>query len=158
MNTVAYKNLNQRCTNPNNPMYKRYGAKGVKLLLTYEQFAEIYDQTDHCESCGVKFGDNNRKKDGKTVARIDRGGHYEDGNVKIVCRVCSNGKPSKRSKTNAKTHAQVVKFPKLYQKSDGGYYFTFKSRQYYAGSTLDRAHAKLLAPTKKRAMLPMKAV
>ena len=102
MNLVAFKNINQRCTNPKNPMFKAYGAKGVKVLLDYEDFKAIYDRTDRCESCGTKFGDNNRKRDGKTVARIDRRGNYEDGNVKIVCRGCSNGKPAKTSKTRGK--------------------------------------------------------
>ena len=37
----------------------------------------------------------------------------------------------------------MVDFPKRYQKSDGCYYFTFKTKQYYVGSTLDRAQVKL---------------
>jgi hypothetical protein len=36
-----------------------------------------------------------------------------------------------------------MKAPRLYQKKDGAYYFTFNSKQHYAGKTLERAERKL---------------
>lgn len=37
-----YTNAKQRCTNPKNPSYKYYGAKGAKFELTLEQVKELY--------------------------------------------------------------------------------------------------------------------
>ena len=108
---------------------REYGEKGVQLLLTYEEFKEIYDRTDRCESCGTKFGSNNRKSDGKTIARIHPRGNYEADNIQVVCRAYSKGKPRKTTSKSSKKKAEVVNLPKLYQKPGAGYYFTFKGRQ-----------------------------
>lgn len=63
----AYMSAFARCTNPNNPEYFRYGARGVKFLFkSYEEFFE------HIGS----------RPNGLTLDRTDPYGNYEKGNVR----------------------------------------------------------------------------
>lgn len=87
----AWRSLKDRCRNPKNPQYDNYGARGIKLMLTKEQFMQIYFRTERCEKCGIKLNDENRKKgNGRTLDRIDPAGNYEERNLRVVCRSCNS--------------------------------------------------------------------
>ena len=65
-----------RCTNPKNPGYKNYGARGIKC--SYEYVVDFYDDMwesyiGHCK----KYGPENT-----TLDRIDPNGNYEKSNLK----------------------------------------------------------------------------
>lgn len=71
-----YRGIIDRCTNPANPNYPNYGAKGVLPL---------YDDHDHfaLHMWCMKF----RYGDPRTTDRIDVYGHYEPDNVRLALPV-----------------------------------------------------------------------
>lgn len=86
----AYNNIKQRTSNIKNPQYANYGARGITLELTREEFKEIYFSTNNCELCGKDLDDENRSgPNGRTLDRIDQGRSYEKGNLRILCRACN---------------------------------------------------------------------
>jgi hypothetical protein len=64
----------QRCTNPKNPMYKHYGARGIKCNITY---VELLAAIGRRPSSYVSSGRSRYSLD-----RINNNGHYEVGNVR----------------------------------------------------------------------------
>lgn len=57
----------QRCTNPNNPQYKNYGARGIECRINYKELiAAIGPRPNSLYS----------------IDRINNDGHYEAGNLR----------------------------------------------------------------------------
>jgi len=71
-----------RCNNPNNKMYKYYGGKGVKFLMTMEDFKKLW------------FRDKAYLMKSPTIDRINNNGHYEVVNCEYVERSKNSGKES----------------------------------------------------------------
>ena len=70
-NTPEYKtwaNMHQRCGNPKNRMYYRYGGRGIKVCARWEKFEHFL------EDMGVKPTPNH------TIDRVDSNGNYEPAN------------------------------------------------------------------------------
>jgi hypothetical protein len=84
----AYTAAVARCTNPTSRNYHLYGGRGIKVLLTEEEFIAVYLRTDKCEQCGATFTHTGRHV--RTIDRLDRYGHYEIGNVQVACRSCNS--------------------------------------------------------------------
>jgi len=64
----AWHNAKDRCSNPRNKSFKRYGARGIKFLFTnFEQFFEAVGP---------------RPSALHSLERINNGGHYELGNIR----------------------------------------------------------------------------
>jgi hypothetical protein len=59
---MAYRRIKQRCMNPNNPAYKDYGGRGIKVcdrwLESYKNFYE--DMGDRPDGMSIERIDNNR--------------------------------------------------------------------------------------------------
>jgi hypothetical protein len=64
---VVFKSMQQRCNDPNSNSYQYYGAKGVKVLWTFEDFLK-----DMAASYS----------DGLTIGRNDSNGHYCKSNCR----------------------------------------------------------------------------
>jgi hypothetical protein len=70
---IAWINAKQRTDNPNNPGYKYYGGRGIKMLLTFEEWYEELGPRPE-----------GKHKSGKSlwsVDRVDNNANYEKGNV-----------------------------------------------------------------------------
>jgi hypothetical protein len=73
---TAWANAKQRCDNKNNPYYKYYGARGIKMCKVWsENFLAFLSDM------GVK------KTTGLTLERLDNDGDYELENCKWVTRI-----------------------------------------------------------------------
>ena len=69
----TWKQIKQRCTNPNHGGYKYYGAKGIGLCSEWTKFEDFNN--------AILSSIGHRPK-GKTLDRIDGKGDYEAGNVR----------------------------------------------------------------------------
>lgn len=75
---VRFYDMYQRCNNPKHKAYKRYGARGIKLL--YKHPVDLYmDFKDELEAYAKIHGWRN-----STFDRIDVNGDYEKENLRIA--------------------------------------------------------------------------
>lgn len=66
----AWVSLRQRCLNPNNPKWDRYGGRGITVCDRWSTFANFY------EDMGP------RPNPRLSIDRIDNDGNYEPGNCR----------------------------------------------------------------------------
>lgn len=81
---VAWVSAIQRCTNPNNPGYKNYGARGIRVCERWMSFENFISD----------MGPRPRKH---SLDRIDNDGDYEPGN----CRWTTNKTQHRNKRTNS---------------------------------------------------------
>lgn len=85
----TFEGLRDRCNNPNNNNYVRYGGKGVQIKIKRKRYVDLNLLATHCALCGCEFitGDSLRCK---TTDRIDSKGHYEENNIQFLCNYCNS--------------------------------------------------------------------
>lgn len=67
----TWEHMKQRCYNPKNEWYHRYGGRGIKVCDKWR-----YSFLNFYEDCLPLY------REGCTIDRIDNEGHYEPGNVR----------------------------------------------------------------------------
>ena len=77
----------QRCTNPNNPRFPRYGGRGIEFLLTMDEVVFLF------------MRDNAEDMDWASIDRVDNDGHYIFENCRFI----------EMSENNAKRHREKKK-------------------------------------------------
>jgi len=84
---ACWADMKDRCKNPNNQRYKRYGDRGIKICNEWDNnFFSFYI-----------FAIKNGWKIGLTIDRRDNDGHYEPSNCRFVTQQI-NRRNSKNSK------------------------------------------------------------
>ena len=68
----TWENMHQRCSNPKNPAYERYGGRGITVCL---RWSGPYGFPNFLDDMG-------ERPDGKTLDREDNDGNYEPGNCR----------------------------------------------------------------------------
>jgi len=76
----SWKEMRQRCSNPNTTQWKWYGGRGITVCKRWEKFENF-------------IADMGERPDGKTLDRIDSDGNYEPSN-------CKWSTPKEQAKTN----------------------------------------------------------
>jgi hypothetical protein len=74
--------IRYRCSNPNEPGYKYYGAKGIKVC----------DEWLNDVNSFIKWGMENGYSKGLTIDRIDSKGNYEPDNCQWLTRIDNSKK------------------------------------------------------------------
>ena len=91
----AYKNAKQRCTNPKNPQFSRYGGRGIEFR--FESFAQFWKEI------------GKKPWPGLTLDRRDNAGHYEPGNIRWATQKTQCNNRSKRENTKRQIIQQLYR-------------------------------------------------
>ncbi len=66
----TWRGMNQRCSNPKNPSFGHYGARGIRVCERWRDFVNFLSDMGE------------RPGSGYSIDRIDPNGHYEPGNCR----------------------------------------------------------------------------
>lgn len=75
---TVWAGMIQRCSNKNQPSYKNYGARGIKVCKRWKNFKDFYNDMIEGYSSSLQ------------IDRINNDGNYEPGNCRWVTRSQQN--------------------------------------------------------------------
>lgn len=87
--------MKQRCLNPNNPKYKRYGGRGIKVCTEWLDIVGFYN-----------WAINNGWQEGFSIDRIDNDGDYCPENCKWIS-VSENSRKKATTKIDMITAQEI---------------------------------------------------
>lgn len=87
--------MRQRCSNPNNPKYKRYGGRGIKVCDEWNDIKSFQE-----------WSLSNGWKEGYSIDRIDNDGDYCPNNCKWVS-VSENSRKKSTTKIDIITAQEI---------------------------------------------------
>ena len=99
--TKLYKRwfqIKERCENPNNPSYKHYGGRNIKLCEEWHDFL-IFQ----------KWALNNGYQEKLTIERINVNGNYEPSNCIFATRLTQNRNTTRTYNINGYTAAEIAR-------------------------------------------------
>ena len=88
---IIYNGIFDRCNNKNSTLYKKYGMKGIKLMIYKERFIDIYVAAKRCHLCGCKFKACDPKRC-QTTDRANNDDDYTEKNIQFLCNKCNSSK------------------------------------------------------------------
>ena len=100
---VTWKNMRQRCQNPNSPSYKNYGGRGIWIHPDWNEYKQFH----------LDMGD---RPEGKTLDRIDNDGPY----CKENCRWADRKTQNRNSRKCKLTDTEVLAIRSESRKGPGG--------------------------------------
>lgn len=86
----TWKHMRQRCNDVNEPAYKNYGARGIKICKEWDRF-----------SCFYKWAMNNGFDVSLFIDRIDNNNGYSPENCRFVTRKTNNNNTRQNVKVTA---------------------------------------------------------
>lgn len=101
---TIWSGMKSRCTNPNDPNFKRYGARGISICKRWTKFENF-------------FNDMGPRPFGKSIDRIDNSKRYMPSN----CKWSNRKEQSQNRRTNKLNRNDVNEIKSLYK-------FGFKTR------------------------------
>lgn len=103
--------MKQRCLNPNNPKYKRYGGRGITIC---EDWLTIKGFLEWAIPAGLKHG--------FTIDRINNDGNYEPSN----CRVVTLAENSRKKRTTKISKEDAENIRKQLKEGASEYFLAHK--------------------------------
>src|ERR1700743_22698 len=91
----------QRCTNPNNMAYERYGARGIQF-----KFATVLE-------AAIWIKDNLGLDQSKEIDRKNNNGHYEAGNLRYLTKAQNQSNTRAKGRWNVMMHQFRLKHPQI---------------------------------------------
>lgn len=128
-----WKGMTNRCNNPNNSSYPRYGGREIKVCERWLDFQNFYDDVSKLEHFG---------EEGYTLDRIDNDGDYTPENV----RFADNKTQARNKRNNVIVEYEGVEMPLAEAAEKSGISYKVLQQRYNRG---DRGE-KLFRPVAGR--------
>lgn len=93
----CWRNMKQRCFNPKNPLWHRYGGRGIKICNDWLEFKNF-----------MEWAYANGYKEGLSLDRIDNDGDYKPSNCQWIT-VGKNSQKNRRVKLNYQIAVEIRK-------------------------------------------------
>lgn len=94
----VWSSMKERCANPNNKRFQRYGGRGISVCQEWLDFATF-------RAWALASG----YADGRTIDRVDNDGNYEPGNCRWTTRREQNRNYSRNRMLTFRGKTQCVK-------------------------------------------------
>lgn len=92
---ARFEMTKQRCRNKKANNYPKYGGRGIQVLMTLQEYRNFFKREIERLGYGFNRDDIQEVFERFQVDRIDRNGHYELGNVRLIEKPINQAKDSR---------------------------------------------------------------